>query len=83
MHDRIRAGADSVEGCRIGDVTFDQLGIGPVEIGPAPVRQVVERDHLGHRFVAREMVTQVGSDEAGTAGDHDPHGEKGSCWCWS
>ena len=46
-----------------------------VEVGPvAGVRQEVERDDRVVGMPLEPVVHEVGTDEAGRAGDEDPHG---------
>ena len=78
MHDARRTLADAVERFGIADITLYQLGCDAVEVGHPAVRQVVEGDDLGHRFVHREEPTEVGADEPRAARDHDLHSAKGS-----
>ena len=60
---------------QIGDVRLDERDVGPVEIGPVPgVRQEVERDDGVVGMTLEPVVHEVGADEAGRAGDEDPHG---------
>jgi hypothetical protein len=61
----------------VGNVRLDERNalLGAVEIGPVPrVCQEVERDERVAGMPLEPVVHEVRADEAGRAGDEDPHG---------
>ena len=59
---------------RSRDVTLDEPHVEPVEVAPvAGVREQVERDHVVRRTALQPVAHEVRADEAGRAGDEEPH----------